>query len=115
MNPFDECIETLCRTCKYEELLENAHVFWNGTHEHEELIIMWYQKQFHCEFSIRHELGSEEFEIDYRFSKKQNMEEEKLPAVPEYSCHSLLSGDDEYYADDFAQTLSWLILDRGLK
>ena len=31
------------------------------------------------------------------------------------TCHSTLSDDDEKFADDFAQTLSWLILDRGLK
>ncbi len=115
MNRYNKYLETLCCACKHEELLENAHIFWNGNHEREELIIMWYQQQFHCEFSIRRELDSDRFEIDYRFSKKQSMKEDKLPAVPEYSYHSILSDDDEKFADDFAQTLSWLILDRGLK
>lgn len=115
MNRYNQYLETLCSACKHEELLENAHIFWNGDHEREELIIMWYQLQFHCEFSISRKIDSSKFEIDYRFSKKQSMKEDKLPPIPEYSCHTTLDGDDKDFAKDFAQTLSWLILDRGLK
>ncbi len=115
MPPFTRCMELLATACDHEELLENAHVWWNGTYEQEELIIMWYQQQFHCEFSIRRSLESDKYEIDYSFSKKQSMEEDKLPTVPEYSCHSVWDQKDEHFADDFAETLAWLILDRGLK
>ncbi len=112
--PYTRCVELLVSDCKHEELLENAHACFSVSEEREDLKIIWHQSQFCCELSFGRKNGSSDYWMQYWFDQKHNSGAEESPIVPQYSYYLSTIADKGNFAG-LAETLAWLILERGLK
>jgi len=114
--PYIEFIKTICHICPYEELISDAHCFWEESGA--QLHITWYLDTLFCQidYGPKHYHRNNHLEEDWT-AQFEIREKNRLDGHKSYV--NALAGGLNYENNEevkwFFDTLAWYILDRGMK
>ena len=110
--PFIDLVNKLCEAIKYEEMLEDAHCWWDDSKK--TLVIQWYLRDLYCRFCIHRESDEDKFDIEYEFSEKMGTLDQGVDIIEKKSSMTIRNEDD-FNVSDFVEWLYWYLIERGLK